>query len=268
MRLNIRHHTAYRYEIPATRIVQAMRVWPRSNAMQTVERWAVRVGGKLLKPRCEDGFGNAEATFSAEGPVESLEVEVAGTVRTHDTAGVLGTTDEWLPPDYFLVPSPLTVVHAGLRESAADQPAGETLPRLHALMLRIRERVEFRTDETHAETRAHEAFAQGSGVCQDHAHIMIAACRALGLPARYVAGYLWVHDDDLSPASHAWCEVFVADLGWVGFDVANRISPNEHYVRVAVGRDARDAAPIRGIRQGGAVESLDVTVQVQVAQQQ
>lgn len=268
MRLNIRHHTAYRYEVPATRIVQAMRVWPRSNALQTVERWAVRVGGKLLKPRTEDGFGNAESTFSAEGPIEALEIEVAGTVRTHEAAGVLGFTEEWLPPDYFLVPSSLTVVDDALRDWAREQPEDAPLSRLHALMLRIRDKVDFRVDETHAETRADEAFEQGSGVCQDHAHIMIAACRVLGVPARYVAGYLWVHDDDLSPASHAWCEAFIPDLGWVGFDVANRISPSERYVRVGVGRDARDAAPIRGIRQGGAVESLDVTVQVQEAQQQ
>lgn len=268
MRLNIRHHTAYRYEVPATRVVQAMRVWPGSDATQTVERWAVRVGGKLLKPRCRDGFGNEEATFGMEGPVESLEIEVAGTVRTRDCSGVVGFTDELLPPDYFLVASALTTADEALRDWALQQPPAEPLPRLHALMGRIRERVEFRTDATDAETRASEAFAQGYGVCQDHAHIMIASCHLLGLPARYVAGYLWVHDDDLSPASHAWCEVFVPDLGWVGFDVANRICPNEQYVRVAIGRDARDAAPVRGIRQGGAVESLNVTVQVQEAQQQ
>nr|MBA2238700.1 transglutaminase family protein [Lysobacter sp.] len=98
--------------------------------------------------------------------------------------------------------------------------------------------------------------------CQDHAHVLISAARSLGYPARYVSGYLCPLDAGTPAASHAWAEMFVESLGWVGFDAANRLSPDERYVRVASGRDYRDAAPVRGVRLGGIAETLDVTVDI------
>ncbi len=107
-------------------------------------------------------------------------------------------------------------------------------------------------------------------MCQDHAHIFIAAARTLGIPARYVTGYLLMEDtsDGAGPAEahHAWAEAWVESLGWVGFDVANRICPTERYVRLAAGLDAGYAAPIVGSRRGGADEKLDVSVAVQQQQ--
>jgi len=110
---------------------------------------------------------------------------------------------------------------------------------------------------------AEEAMAGGTGVCQDHAHIFIAAARAGGVPARYVSGYLMMDDRIDQDASHAWAEGYVAGLGWVGFDISNRQSPDERYVRLAVGRDYHDAAPISGLRIGDAQESMIVNLQVQ-----
>ena len=101
----------------------------------------------------------------------------------------------------------------------------------------------------------------GTGVCQDHAHVFVTAARLLGLPARYVSGYLFVEDGQ-EDASHAWAEVAVEGLGWVGFDVANQISPDERYVRLAVGLDYREAAPISGVRRGAGGETLEVDVSV------
>ena len=89
----------------------------------------------------------------------------------------------------------------------------------------------------------------------------------MGFPARYVSGYL-CSVGDAPAASHAWAEIFVADLGWVGFDAANRQSPDERYVRIACGRDYRDAAPVRGVRLGGIAETLEVTVSVAESAQQ
>ena len=106
-------------------------------------------------------------------------------------------------------------------------------------------------------------MAIGNGVCQDHAHIFIAAARLAGIPARYVSGYLMINDQVSQDASHAWAEVHVDDLGWVGFDVSNGVSPDERYVRIAIGRDARDASPISGFRLGIADESMSVSLQVQ-----
>ena len=115
------------------------------------------------------------------------------------------------------------------------------------------------------DTTAEEALTLGDGgVCQDHANIFISAARLSGLPARYVSGYLMMNDRVDQDATHAWAEACMSnDLGWVGFDVSNGVSPDERYVRIAVGRDARDAAPIDGLRMGSADEKLIVSLQVQ-----
>ena len=100
-------------------------------------------------------------------------------------------------------------------------------------------------------------------MCQDHAHIFLSAARLLGHPARYVSGYLMMQDRVDQDATHAWAEVHFDALGWVGFDVSNRISPDSRYVRVATGLDYREAAPIYGMRHGDSDEALSVTVQVE-----
>jgi transglutaminase-like putative cysteine protease len=111
-------------------------------------------------------------------------------------------------------------------------------------------------------------LADGKGVCQDHAHIFIAAARTLGVPARYITGYLLLDSGGTADAHHAWAEAWVEGLGWVGFDVSNGICPTDKYVRLAVGLDAGYAAPVTGSRRGGQEETLSVTVDVQQASAQ
>jgi transglutaminase-like putative cysteine protease len=131
----------------------------------------------------------------------------------------------------------------------------------------VRERVSYRQGATGSETTAAEALALGAGVCQDHAHLFVAACRSLGIPARYVAGYLWPGENGTEPqAGHAWAEAFVDETGWVGFDPSNRTLQDERYVRVGIGLDCRSAAPVRGIHRGGAAETLSVALNVKAAQ--
>jgi transglutaminase-like putative cysteine protease len=126
-----------------------------------------------------------------------------------------------------------------------------------------RERVEYAAGHTDADTPAEQALVTGKGVCQDHAQIFIAASRALGIPARYVSGYLMMDDRVDQDAGHAWAEAHVDGLGWVGFDVSNGICPDARYVRMATGRDYRDAAPIRGIRFGVHEETMHVSLAVE-----
>ena len=124
-----------------------------------------------------------------------------------------------------------------------------------------------RPGSTSASHTAAESFALGAGVCQDHTHVFIACCRALGVPARYVSGYVDPAGGQQA-TSHAWAEVRIPGLGWVGFDAANGVSPTAAYVRVATGLDYADAAPVRGVRRGGAAETLAVAVEVQQVQAQ
>jgi transglutaminase-like putative cysteine protease len=141
------------------------------------------------------------------------------------------------------------------------------LDRLHYLLEAISTRVVYDTDATHTETTAAQAFRAGQGVCQDHAHIFIAATRRIGVPSRYVTGYLHVESEGNFVAHHAWAESYLDGLGWVGFDPANNICPTERYVRLACGFDAVSAAPIAGTRRGGGGERLRVDVVVRQQQQ-
>ena len=150
----------------------------------------------------------------------------------------------------------------GLAKGLKDEFDNE-LERLHALSARILQDVKYEIGTTHATTTAEEAVEQGAGVCQDHAHIFVAAARALGTPARYVSGYLMMEDRVHQDASHAWAEAHIEGIGWVGFDVSNGISPDERYVRVATGLDYTEAAPVSGVRYGSGTESMSVDIQVQ-----
>jgi transglutaminase-like putative cysteine protease len=118
-------------------------------------------------------------------------------------------------------------------------------------------------------TTAAEALADGAGVCQDHAHVFISACRILGVPARYVGGYLATADKpEEHAAGHAWACAQVPDLGWVSFDPANAVSASERYVRATLGLDYGDVSPVRGVRQGGGEETLSVAIRLDAAVQQ
>ena len=128
--------------------------------------------------------------------------------------------------------------------------------------------MEYRTGSTTVATSAEEAFGDGAGVCQDHSHIFIGAARLLNIPARYVSGYLMMNDRIEQEATHAWAEAFIDGLGWVGFDISNGISPDMRYVRVATGRDYKDAAPVTGISFGTSTTVLDVEVAVEQKQVQ
>jgi len=129
----------------------------------------------------------------------------------------------------------------------------------------IADEVEYRKGETHVHTTGAEALEQRSGVCQDYAHIFCATARVLGVPARYVSGYL---THEAHAASHAWAEANIDYLGWVGFDPTNRACATDAYIRTATGLDYAEASPIRGVRSGGGVETMTVKVSFPSQQQQ
>lgn len=268
MRLTIDHVTTYRYSRPVPYAIQTLRLTPRSYEGATTVRWQVRGERDRPLPSFVDGFGNLVHTNTINHPHELAAITVAGVVDTQPAGAVVRDQRELLPPGYFLRITPLTAPDEAIMAFAAGALRGaRPLDRLVALMESVGERVAYRQGATDAETSAAEALALGAGVCQDHAHLFAAACRSLGIPARYVAGYFWPGENGSgAQASHAWGEAFVADLGWVGFDPANRTLQDERYVRVGVGLDCRSAAPVRGVRRGEAGERLSVTLDVAASQ--
>ena len=147
--------------------------------------------------------------------------------------------------------------------SGIDREAKDRLAMLHELSAHILSSLEYRGGATGVDSSAEHAIAAGAGVCQDHAHIFIAACRAMGIPARYVSGYLMINDRIAQDASHAWAEAHIDAIGWVGFDISNGISPDGRYVRVATGFDYRDAAPVSGMSFGARDKSMVVSLRVE-----
>jgi transglutaminase-like putative cysteine protease len=133
-------------------------------------------------------------------------------------------------------------------------------------MKRVGERIAYRTGISTVDTTAKDALTHGAGVAQDHTHVFIACCRRLGVPARYVSGYLRNDDAALhvGRTSHSWAEAWVPGLDWVGFDPANNISPGGESLRVAVGLDYRDAAPVSGRRVGFGEATMTVQASVKL----
>ncbi|ANT51743.1 transglutaminase family protein [Mesorhizobium amorphae] len=263
MRLKITHRTEYSYDAPVQYLLQRLRLLPLSGHTQTVLSWELRIDGAREEVRFTDHFGNDTRLLSVEGEQHAITIEASGEVVTRDTTGVSGPHQGFAPLWLFGQETSLTAVGEGIRELAASVGKGTDIERLHRLMAIIGERVAYKPGTTNVMTPAEDALALKTGVCQDHSHIFTAAARAMGFPARYISGYLMMDAMVQQAASHAWAEAHVQGLGWVAFDAANGISPDERYVRVATGRDYRDASPVSGIRLGQAQEQLAVTVTVE-----
>ena len=263
MHLKISHRTEYRYDVPVQYALQRLRLVPRGGRTQTVLNWSLKVEGASEEVRFVDQFENDTRLVSISGDATMIGVDAWGEVETLDTSGVFGEHRGFAPLWLFRRETALTAPGEGIRALAASIGQGSDLDRLHRLMDTIETKVAYVVGATHAGTAAEEALRQGSGVCQDHAHIFVAAARILGFPARYVSGYLMMNDTIDQAASHAWAEAYVEALGWVAFDASNGISPDERYVRMAVGRDYRDAMPVSGIRLGWAEEQLAVAITVE-----
>ena len=272
MRIRISHATTYRYDAPPTGVIQMLRLTPRNHVGQYVLNWRIDLSEDCLLHQHEDAFGNITHSFTAEGPFDELSVSVEGEVDTHETKSVVAGAVERFPPQMFLRETTLTAADAAiieLADGARTKFGSDTLALLHGLMTSLNDEMTFDTDPTHTGTAAAEAFALRRGVCQDMAHIFIAAARQVGIPARYVGGHFY-RDDGVTAqdAGHAWVEAYVEHLGWVGFDPTNGIGTTEAHVRVAVGMDYLGAAPVRGTRYGGGGETLKVSVHVAQARQQ
>jgi transglutaminase-like putative cysteine protease len=266
MRIRISHESIYRYDAPVAGVIQTLRLTPRNHDGQYVVFWRIDISEDCRLDDHEDAFGNITHTFTAEGSFTELGVTVDGEIETQDTHGIVQGAIERFPPSLFLretaLTRPDTAILAFAREARAAA-GDDTLALLHHMTERLHHEIVFDPDPTHTATTAAEAFAMRRGVCQDLSHVFIAAARSLDVPARYVGGYFHRADGVVrQEAGHAWAEAFVPDIGWVGFDPANGISPTDQHVRVAIGLDFLGASPVRGARKGGGSEALSVTIHV------
>ncbi|MEM1060855.1 MAG: transglutaminase family protein, partial [Planctomycetota bacterium] len=234
-----------------------------------------------------DYYGNPVAFFSIDRRYTGLSVRASSELHVDrgDVVAQLGPggrweevrnrlatdrTPAWLDAHQFLFDSPLVVASADFRDFAATsfEPGRPVVEAARDLMSRVHEEFTYDINATNVATAATEAFGLRAGVCQDFAHVMIAMLRSLGLPARYVSGYVRSIPAPGRPrmigaaASHAWVSVFCGDAGWLDLDPTNDVPINEDHVVIGWGRDYGDVPPVRGLFVGGGDHSLSVSVDV------
>ena len=271
MKLSIRHTTRYRFAEPVIHALQRLRLTPKETQGQQILNWNLEYENAHLELEYDDQHFNHTTLIAVEPGASEVTVRCSGEVLTQNAMGVIGQHSGHLPLWSFLSQTKQTKpgpkLRALLREVEGSAEDGQ-LAYLDGVSAKILELVEYQKGQTNTQTSAEEAVATGYGVCQDHAHIFIGAARLAGLPARYVSGYLMMDDRIEQEAAHAWAEAYVAGMGWVGFDISNGIRPDERYVRVATGRDYRDAAPVTGISFGTTEQVMTVDVEVEQQQDQ
>ncbi|MBS0520003.1 MAG: transglutaminase family protein [Proteobacteria bacterium] len=270
MRLSVHHVTRFEFDRPSGHSIHDVRLTPKPAAGQRIVSW--RIDGPGKRSEWTDGHGNQVTTFSVAHQHSAVEIVVDG---LYEFSGA----DQWLryaetptlPPPFWLRNTGMArhdasfdPVIEGLAGKAAE-PA-QRVAALHELMARVRDRIAYKTGVSSVDTTAIEALARGAGVAQDTAHVFIACCRRLGVPARYVSGYLRNDDPELhvGRTSHSWAEAWVPGLEWVGFDPANGISPRGDSLRVAIGLDYHDAAPVSGRRIGFGDAKMIVDAEVKL----
>jgi len=263
MELVVRHQTTYLYQTPAAQVALLLRLQPARLDSQIPRQWAVTVNGIPVDTFIPNAFGDGEAFFQLRAPVGEVVIVAAGWVETRDRFGVVSGFRQEVAQGVFLRQTALTRPTAAIETLARSAQGPDALSTLHALSSLVREQVAYLPGSTSMASTAGEALAQGQGVCQDHSHLFVSAARVLGLPARYVAGYLLAGEDtEALHETHAWAEAWVAGLGWVGFDATNGLCVTENYVRLCCGMDAQDAAPVKGSVLGAAAASIHADVRI------
>ncbi len=246
MQMHIRHETRYRYERPVKYSVQSLHLTPRRDLSQRALSWTISAPGRRLEQ--VDAYGNISHLLTIEEPHREIQIVVRGVVETVDTEG--RQDDGPLSPLAYLAPTQLTAPNDELRAFAHDILHSVSDPRARALALAeaVFGAVRYKSGTSDVQDSAAVAFKSGEGVCQDHAH---------------------VYGDASDAASHAWVDVWLGpDIGWQSMDVTHKRPAVRTYCRLAVGRDYLDAAPVRGVRQGGGGEKMEANVLVAESAQQ
>jgi transglutaminase-like putative cysteine protease len=282
----IRHITRFTYETPISESVMEARMQPRSDGSQRCIRFGLTTAPTSRVRMYGDHEGNVVHHFNIPGRHAKLMLNAEAMVEASalpDLPETLGA-DAWtrvdaltasgefwelLNPSPFAHPTPLLDNLA--RELGVDR-RDDPLVTIQRLMGDMYARFEYSPRSTRVDSPIDEALAARRGVCQDFSHIMIALVRQLGVPCRYVSGYLFQEGEDdvrsSDGATHSWAEALLPDVGWVGVDPTNNLIAGSRHIRVAVGRDYTDVPPTRGVYKGVTAVRSELAVAVAVAHAQ
>ena len=261
-KLYVTHKTKYSFEAGPLSGLQQIKKTPYSDSCQMVLDWSLSLKGAKEELSFIDSFNNNVHLIRIEPRTECLVIECAGHVEVEDKFGIRGYEISTIPLWVWTEDTNITKPGSNIRKLVKGMSLKNNISDFHKLMELINRSLGFEKNTTDVKTTAEAALKSGYGVCQDFTNIFIACCRLHGLPARYVSGFLLLENNQVQEAMHAWAEVFVEGLGWVGFDTANNVSPDDRYIRVALGRDYADAAPIKGLTSGVQNECLSVSIMI------
>jgi transglutaminase-like putative cysteine protease len=262
MHLKIRHRTEYVYEVPVRYSIQELRLTPLKTVGQQVDKW--KIGTPIKATSSIDAFGNHCSTFVQENPYTSMIIEADGEIHTQDAYEFIDDSKA-VSPYFLLQQTNLTLPNEEmLAFFATALPRENSIQEVLTLAAAIQETIVYTPGQTNFATTASQSFAMQSGVCQDHAHIMLSLCRASGIPARYVSGYFFAEESP-NLASHAWID-FCRDIEqgiWTSVDITHACLVDARHIRLAIGRDYYSAAPVKGVRSGGEGEQLSASISIQ-----
>lgn len=272
MRIAVHHHLKLDLGTGHPHSVQQLLLTPRSGATQTVLDWSIKLLGIERAARFDDCFFNLAHLVSQTKVEGKLDIEVEGIIETVDRHGVLGRVPGEPVPALFKRSTDLTPADPEFVDGLLDSRGGR-IAALHALMQRLGEhpateqpgQTQMQADgQVQSQSQGADSQTEAVPDAVVLAHRFIAGARTLGIPARYVSGYLWTGED--STSFHAWAEAYDAALGWIGFDPSLCLCPSERHVRVATGLDALTAVPIRCFPEGGPLTVVGLSVAEAAAQ--
>ncbi len=257
----ISHLTKYCYQKKIDYSINALRLYPQNNISQQVHEWEVKAQGNLK--HSTDGFGNICHHFNLFYPTDNLVISANGVV-TSNNINLIPNQDAEIDPCFYLQSFSKSTANSEMQIFALDYTAQyETkYEKVFALMQAIHKYIKYSPNSTNTETAAQQAFTQQAGVCQDFSHIFLACARSIGIPVRYVSGYFYSPEQH-HLASHAWIDAAVSNNQWLSLDVTNNITTNHKHIRIAVGPEYKNIAPIKGIQLGGEYEKMSVDINIQ-----
>ena len=252
MRLTVQNTFNYQFSSPVTYGMQRLRLWPRKEVNQSIINWNIHYVGAIEQVHYKDHHDNQCTLITFVPGVTEITIRVRGTVKTTHNRNQFSKHNGHFPLWFYQAETDLTAPG----KSILDFCRFWSTTRLSRVDIckevasAIKNEMEYKIGETHVQTTAEQSFRKKIGVCQDFTHIFLACLRQLNIPARYVSGYLRMDENKIQNATHAWAEVFINDLGWIGFDIANNMAINEQYIILAKGCDYHDANPINGFQFG------------------
>ncbi|CAN5137478.1 transglutaminase family protein [soil metagenome] len=271
MIIEIQHETTLRYTQPVTEWLAEMRVEPVSDNDQSCQSFSLTLSQPASINRFQDGFGNRVHHFNLRAPNMEVKALAAAVVETHPKFSdwTASTAAYPLDPDTLPIHTlDYMMLHGPVRRTPLLEPVLKALQPVDgvrvldvvlAVSTHIFKNFEYAKAVTNASSPIDDVLSRGQGVCQDFAHLMIGILRSFGIPTRYVSGY--IHRENQESQSHAWCESWVPDLGWVGSDPTNNMPVSEAHVKVAFGRDYTDVPPNKGIYRGVGEETIFARVE-------